>query len=145
MSSSEIIARGLIRLKNNKIILCRLVKADWYFLPGGHIEFGESSVESFLRECNEEMNIQNIQVHDLIGVIENTFSLKGKEHHEINLLLLASLNREEAPKSIESHLEFKAFDISELDSMKIMPPGLKEIIFKSFTDKEFSWRVINEK
>lgn len=49
--------------KNNKVLLQNRVKEDWkgYALPGGHIEQGESVVESVIREVKEEtgLDIQN--------------------------------------------------------------------------------------
>lgn len=49
--------------KNNKVLLQNRVKEDWkgYALPGGHIEPGESVVESVIREVKEEtgLDIQN--------------------------------------------------------------------------------------
>ena len=45
--------------KNNKVLLQNRVKEDWkgYALPGGHIEPGESVVESVIREVKEETGL----------------------------------------------------------------------------------------
>lgn len=49
---------------------------------GGHIEFGESSSDTIVREIKEELqaDIANLQ---LIGTLENRFIFNGKLGHEI--------------------------------------------------------------
>lgn len=51
--SIEIISRGIF-VKDGKILLCRSVEDDHFFLPGGHVEFGESGEVALAREMKEE-------------------------------------------------------------------------------------------
>ena len=51
----HVISRAVIIDKNN-ILLCKTLELEisFYFLPGGHIENGESAENSLLRELQEE-------------------------------------------------------------------------------------------
>ncbi len=51
-SHIHLIARGLL-LRGDSIILCRVKGAELFFLPGGHIEDGESAKVALLRELCE--------------------------------------------------------------------------------------------
>ncbi len=53
----------------NKILLQNRVKEDWkgYTFPGGHVEAGESFVETVVREMKEETGL-NITDPKLVGI-----------------------------------------------------------------------------
>jgi ADP-ribose pyrophosphatase YjhB (NUDIX family) len=59
------------------------VKGSVYARPvGGGIEFGERSIEAIRREIQEELS-QEIESIELVGVLENHFTLEGASGHEI--------------------------------------------------------------
>ena len=66
----------------------------FYRLPGGKIEFGESSVEALHREIQEELGseIENLR---LLDVVENRFEYEGKRGHEIVFVYSGDLARKE--------------------------------------------------
>ena len=51
----ELCVRGIIE-KDGKILVCKRKDKDYYFFPGGHIEFGERAKQALIRELNEEYN-----------------------------------------------------------------------------------------
>lgn len=55
---------------------------------GGGIEFGEHSREAFIREMHEELGAEITDIRYL-GLVENTFTHRGKRGHEIALLYAA--------------------------------------------------------
>ena len=138
----EIIAR-LVFLKNNKILFCKQKTEkteeteDYYFLPGGHVEFGESANDSIGREIEEELGAAASEV-SFIGAVENIFSDEGGKHHELNLVFSAKLDREDV-ESLENHLEFAWVDTTDLDGQEILPISLKNSLIKWLEDKKIFW------
>ena len=119
MNSIEIIARALI-IKNNKILLCRGVsEGEHYFLPGGHVEFGESGEITLKREMREEVNA-DISNLNYVGLFENKFSQKEKIHHEINIIYTAEIENENVV-SQEAHIIFEWMPFGEFKSIKFLP------------------------
>lgn len=49
---------------------------------GGEVEFGETAAEAAARELREELG-REVAVGDLLGAIENRFTLEGAPGHEI--------------------------------------------------------------
>ncbi|WP_119068262.1 NUDIX hydrolase [Rubrobacter indicoceani] len=58
---------------------------DFYVLPGGRVEMGEDSVFALRRGMREEIGC-NVEVGRLPWVVENFFSLEGRNYHEISLI-----------------------------------------------------------
>lgn len=46
---------GCVILKNKKILLLHRIQTDWFELPGGKIEIGETPEEAAKRELQEEL------------------------------------------------------------------------------------------
>ncbi|HYD90152.1 MAG TPA: NUDIX domain-containing protein [Flavobacterium sp.] len=125
-SNIHVIARGLLT-QGNKIILCQVKDASWYFLPGGHVENGESAKAALSRELVEEIAEADYRVGDFIGVCENTFELKPDLlQHEINLVFQVDVPEELKVEAKEGHIGFIAIDRASLKDHKIMPTGIKE-------------------
>lgn len=62
----------------------------FYCLPGGGIEFGETSEEALRREIREELATE-IENPRLLGVLENIFTYDGQPGHEIVFVYDAQL------------------------------------------------------
>ncbi len=62
------------------------VKLDYYYRPiGGTVEFGENSVDTLVREFDEELQAELAEI-SLATVIENIFTCNGEPGHEIVFL-----------------------------------------------------------
>ena len=78
----------------------------FYRLPGGKIEFGESSVEALHREIQEELGseIENLR---LLDVVENRFEYEGKRGHEIVFVYSGDLARKEAAERVPDERDLR--------------------------------------
>lgn len=50
---------GAIIKKDNKILLHRLSKFDFWLLPGGRVEMLENTENAIVRELEEEINVKS--------------------------------------------------------------------------------------
>ena len=131
----EIIVRGLV-MKRGRILVCKSEGRDYFFLPGGHVEFGENMRKALLREFKEELGIKP-QKTRFIGNVENIFHQRGRLNHEINFIFLCEINEDEddvTPK--EDHLSFRWFLPHDLIEEKFVPPALRNAILKWLSDKK---------
>lgn len=66
------------------------VKEETFYRSlGGEVEFGEPAADAVARELREELG-RDVEVRDLLGVIENRFTLEGDQGHEIVFEYLAT-------------------------------------------------------
>ena len=114
---------GLIEDETGKILLVRQKKKkkDYWLLPGGGIEFGETAIEALEREIKEELNVSIINPEFLL-LNENIDPKGGK--HLIQLIFSGKIDNsipEISKKEKKIVLEFKYFSISELETLEIRP------------------------
>lgn len=129
-SHVHLIARGLL-VRGDEAILCRVKDAKWFFLPGGHIEDGESARTALLRELHEEIGAGDYKVTSFIGVCENIFSLEEDvSQHEVNIVFKVEVPQETQIDTKENHIEFVNVPLGDLVNYKILPATLKEGILE---------------
>ncbi len=133
MKKIEIISRGVVFSKN-KILVCKNKGNKNYFLPGGHVEFGEFSQNALLRELKEELSLEAEET-DFIGTIENIYKARGETHQEINFLYLVKCGKLNI-KSNEEHIEFFLFSQEELKEKDVRPKKIKKALLKWKSDEE---------
>lgn len=122
----ETIARG-VAVRGGKILLCRAKGAKTSYLPGGHIEFGETGREALVREIREEMGIE-AGTGRFLGVVENSFMQHGRPHAEINLVYeLTFPEPPENPASAEDWIEFEWRDLGDLDAAGLLPETFRRL------------------
>ena len=124
----ETIARGVC-IRNGKVLLCLPKDRSYSYLPGGHIEFGETGREALVREMKEETGL-DATAGDLLGVVESSFVQKGEKHCEINLIYAMRLRDEgrgmrEEVKSCEDWICFDWVSCDKIDSANLLPPEMK--------------------
>lgn len=127
----ELIARGVL-VRDGELLACRNVKNKHAFLPGGHVEYGESSAEALAREMQEEAGLA-VTIGEFLGVFESSFlQVRGgkppKQHHELNILFQMTVNESAEIRSMEAKIEFiwlKQGDLNDIS--KLLPEGIIDI------------------
>ncbi len=124
---------------DDKILLHRGEMDSFYALPGGSVEFGETSIEAIHREIHEELGA-TVETGNLLWVAENFFEYMNKDCHEIGLYYKAQFSGESrkynSVDQFEGHeahfvagktfkLYFKWFSADEIKNADIRPAFLK--------------------
>jgi 8-oxo-dGTP pyrophosphatase MutT (NUDIX family) len=125
--SIELIARGVL-INRDRVLLVRKKNGAYSFLPGGHIEPGESAVEALAREIREETGFCG-PVGSFLGVVEHAWRDEHGSHQEINLIFLfkcRSLCRLRALPSREKELAFFWQHLKRLGPVNLQPWVLRK-------------------
>ncbi|MBQ4198983.1 MAG: NUDIX domain-containing protein [Kiritimatiellae bacterium] len=115
LAGIETIARGVC-IRDGKILLCRAKGGKTTYLPGGHVEFGETGRQALVRETKEELGV-DAETGAFLGVVENSFMQHGKPHAEVNLVYELKLPDGLSAQSREDWIEFEWRDIARLDDL----------------------------
>ncbi|WP_391117243.1 NUDIX domain-containing protein [Psychrobacillus sp. L3] len=123
------LARAVFTQKN-KVLLAQAIGHTNTFLPGEHIEFGESAKDALMREIEEELGIE-CEVVSFLGLVEHKWEKKGILNCEINQVFEIKsdqLNTSNNPKSNEPHLKFFWCNGDELDFKNLQPYPFSALI-----------------
>ena len=114
LAGIETIARGVCVI-DGKILLCKAKGGKTTYLPGGHIEFGETGRQALVREIKEELGVDST-TGAFLGVVENSFLQHGKPHAEINLVYELSLAEGDV-RAREDWIEFEWRPLADLGDL----------------------------
>jgi len=129
LAGIETIARGIC-IVDGKLLVCRSKGGSTSYLPGGHIEFGETGRDALRREMLEETGLES-KAGEFRGVVESRFMQHGKPHAEINLVYsleipsLGGVAAEVVAK--ESWIEFAWVPIDGLDEAALLPEAFRRL------------------
>ncbi len=121
----ETIARGVC-VKDGKVLLCRGKGAASTYLPGGHIEFGETGAEALVREMKEETGL-DATAGQFLGVVERSFLQHGEKHCEINLVYELFIENNDVAAQ-EDWIGFEWCPLSKLDAANLLPVDIRRLI-----------------
>lgn len=132
----HVLSRGVI-IDHDHILLCKTrdLPISFYFLPGGHVEHGESVTTSLLRELMEETGIQ-FKIKRFLGCLEYSFEPGHSSichNHEYNFIfevesdILQSSNK---ILQIEDHIELLWLPLSQLTEIDFRAEPLRDLIPK---------------
>jgi 8-oxo-dGTP diphosphatase len=137
-TTTEIIARAVIRRDGRLLLARQLAEPGWWFLPGGHVELGERVEVALVREIAEELGT-DARIAGLVGVVENRYSDGNGAHHELNLVFEVAVGDTE-PASKEEHLEFCWLTLDEVAEADVRPSALKNALLATGDDEVPFWR-----
>lgn len=125
----EFIARGVLS-RGNSILACRNVAKGYYYLPGGHVEFGEAPAVAIARELMEECGVA-VKVLECMLVCEARFEQGGRPRHEVNIVFHVEptaahpLSIETQVASLEPEIAFEWIDLARLIELDLRPDVLR--------------------
>ena len=97
-------------IHNHHVLLHKSIADDFWALPGGRVEFFETSEDTILREIKEELGLES-RVNRLLWHVESFFNHSSKKYHEICNYFLSELVDE---PNIDSEIDFLGIE-EELD------------------------------
>lgn len=124
LAGIETIARGVC-IREGKLLLCRAKGSPVSYLPGGHIEFGETGREALVREMKEETGLDAAPGR-FLGVVENSFVQHSRSHAEINLVYEMEIGEGEV-SSAEDWIGFEWRELSDLDAAGLLPEAFRRL------------------
>ena len=142
-------------LIHNEHLLCQADSIeDFWFLPGGRAEFGETASVTLVREMQEELGVA-MKIERLLYIVENFFTDPNDSWHELGLYFLMTAPTDSyLNQSLESimrvdevghHLHFDWLPIAQLETLPLLPPffqtALKEIPEHTVHSVEHSSRI----
>lgn len=135
------VTRGII-IKENKILISEAEGfPNDFFLPGGHVEFGESAKDALKREFMEELGIP-CRIDSFLGIVESKWSSQDTINCEVNQLFLISsdhLHTDSNPLSKETHLRFLWLDVNNSELMKLQPHPIGHLIQQFVNGNKEVW------
>ena len=122
LAGIEVIARGVCVVEG-KLLLCKAKGGTTTYLPGGHVEFGETGRQALVREIKEELGLDST-AGTFLGVVENSFLQHGKPHAEINLVYALSIAQGEV-RAREDWIEFEWRQLDDLGDL--LPEAFRKL------------------
>ena len=113
----------------------RVKESEFHRLLGGHLEFGESTLDGVLREIAEETGT-TLDEPRLLGVLENRFVHEDEPGHEIVFVYAGRLADPDvvgpeggwlSDNDVPIRVEWRPLDDAGVD-VPLYPPGVAELI-----------------
>jgi len=124
-TNTHVLARAVI-IDQGHILLCKTLdlQNNFYFLPGGHIEHGESAAKALVRELIEEAGFE-VTIKRFLGCLENGFDNSDSFIFEASC---PTLTIESKIPKLEDHADILWVPMSQLSELPFKAEQLKELI-----------------
>ena len=121
-------------------VLCQAAtRENFWFLPGGRAELGESATVTLLREMQEELGV-TVKIERLLYIVENFFTDTHSSSHELGLYFLMTAPADSyLYQSLETftHIDevgdqlcFDWLPIAQLTDLPLYPPFFQNALQK---------------
>ncbi len=137
----EVIARGIM-FHGERVLLCQNRKHGYFYLPGGHVESGETAAAALAREMQEEAAV-SVAVGRIVQVEEHVFVQGGKSRHEINAYFSMSTTADlTSIRSVEHQIAFAWVAVTDLAHTDIRPAHSRDVVRAAASGSVLSWRSV---
>lgn len=128
---------GGILIHDGKVLLQQCDGDEAYAVPGGHVNFGETSMDTIVREFKEETEF-DVKPERLLWIGELFFPQGTRPCHQVCMYFLVTLCDETQIKSGSSffawdelerkkvNLKFSWIPLTELRNIQLYPLGIDE-------------------
>lgn len=125
----EVIVRLVIK-REGKILLCLNKGTSSYFLPGGHVEFGDTFEQTIYKEMAEELgwSKEDIKSIKFKNYLENSYEDNSGLHSEVNMIFDVEIGDEVETESKEDHIGFEWMNVSEIPKLNILPATIVNFV-----------------
>jgi ADP-ribose pyrophosphatase YjhB (NUDIX family) len=141
-----LVRAGGVAVADGRVLLHRIEGGDFWAMPGGRLEVGETAAECLEREMREEIDA-TVEVDGMLWLIENFFSYEALDraphsgeqtaHHEVGIYLAMRLPAhleavdsfwgvELAGTQDEYRMEFRWFPVGDVSTLDVRPRILLE-------------------
>ena len=126
-------ARAVIVFRG-QILLAHAKGASNTFLPGGHIDVGESIPDETARDLNDDIGLRGClksQIDEYLSVVEHRYIIDGRYHFELDhvfSVFLPILKDSHEISSLEEHLEFMWADPEKMSEPNLQPSPLASLL-----------------
>ncbi|MBS0271890.1 MAG: NUDIX domain-containing protein [Proteobacteria bacterium] len=149
----HVLSRAVV-LDQDHILVCKTrdLPVPFYFLPGGHIEHGESAEAAVMRELLEESGAQS-RINRFLGCLEYSFEPGHSSichNHEYNFFFEVEsdiLKIQKPLPRLEDHIELLWLPFREIEYIDFRPEPLKTFLpewLKSSKNDAFQSMMISE-
>ena len=128
MSAPRIRVSAVLRWRG-RVLLCRHEKPgkEYWLLPGGGVEAGESLVDALQRELGEELGIDDeLPVEGPVAIVDSIAPSGGEARkHVVHIIFAGDLGGRslEAVTSEDAAVRgHRLFNLAELDEVVLHPP-----------------------
>ena len=141
---------ALIISNNNRILLEKSIKNDYWSLVGGRVKLGETTIQAIIRETQEELEIEIDEKElKLNSITENFFTYNNINFHELLFIYQIELrdneivNQQDFECKDKDNITHHWFNIEEIKTLNVKPNELRTFLNNQNDLKHYV--IINDK
>ena len=110
---------------NGLILISKVIKDDFFFLPGGRVQIGETTEDALIREMTEELDVK-ATLSGLAFIVENFFHYEEEAFHELGFFFKVDGSKLNLPQheEIREDIQFFWHDANNIEYLNLKPKFL---------------------